>query len=179
VQPTHDEENEMILVSYDGSADARVAIERVAQLMPGRPVTIVTVWEPFVDALLRGGGMGFGLGIPGPYGDASEIDKSARDAAFAQAHDGAQRATAVGLVAQSRCAKRVGDIANTIIATADEVDADVIVVGTRGLSAAKSFLLGSVSHGVVQHADRAVLVVPSRALAERRRDHVHRDAVPA
>jgi nucleotide-binding universal stress UspA family protein len=169
----------MILVSYDGSADAQTAIDHVAELMPGGVVTVVTVWEPFVDALLRGGGMGFGLGIPGPYGDNSEIDRGARDAALAQARDGVQRATAVGLVAQPLSAKRVGDISSTILATAADVDADVIVVGTRGLSAAKSFLLGSVSHGVVEHADRAVLVVPSRALAERRRDSVDRDAVPA
>ena len=41
----------------------------------------------------------------------------------------------------------------------------------------KSFLLGSVSHEVVQHADRAVLVVPSSGLAAHRRDWVrHSDA---
>jgi hypothetical protein len=37
-------------------------------------------------------------------------------------------------------------------------------------------LLGSVSHSVVQHADRAVLVVPSHNVAERRRRSVDRDA---
>jgi hypothetical protein len=49
------------------------------------------------------------------------------------------------------------------------------VCGTRGRSGVQSFLLGSVSHQVVQHADRAVLVVPSLTLAEKRRS----SAVPA
>ena len=52
-------------------------------------------------------------------------------------------------------------------------------MGTRGLSGVKSFLLGSVSHAVVQHADRAVLVVPSPELSERRRERVDHDAAPA
>ena len=50
-----------------------------------------------------------------------------------------------------------------------ETDAGVVVMGTRGLSGVKSFLLGSVSHAVVQQADRTVLVTPAQAIAERRR----------
>jgi hypothetical protein len=48
------------------------------------------------------------------------------------------------------------------------VDADVILLGTRGLSGVKSLMLGSVSHAVLHHADRPVLVVPSADLAEER-----------
>jgi nucleotide-binding universal stress UspA family protein len=44
-------------------------------------------------------------------------------------------------------------------------DAETIVVGTRGRSGIKSMLLGSVSHAVLQHADRPVLVVPSEPVA--------------
>jgi nucleotide-binding universal stress UspA family protein len=169
----------MILVSYDGSADAQAAIDHVAQLMPGAQATVLTVWEPFVDALMRGGGMGLGLGVPGPYGDLEAIDAASREAALAHAGEGAERATATGLVAQARADRRIGDIPSTILAAAADVDADVIVLGTRGLGAVKSFLLGSVSHGVVQHADRAVLVVPALAVAEQRRHHVDHDTVPA
>ena len=50
------------------------------------------------------------------------------------------------------------------------VDAEAIVLGNRGLGHVKSFLLGSVSHAVLQHADRAVLIVPAPEEARERRE---------
>ena len=44
---------------------------------------------------------------------------------------------------------------------ADRTDADVIVVGSRGLGAVKRAILGSVSTRVVGEARRPVLVVPA------------------
>jgi nucleotide-binding universal stress UspA family protein len=56
----------------------------------------------------------------------------------------------------------------TIPSEADEVAADAIVLGTRGLTGLKSLMLGSVSHAILQHADRPVIVVPSPEVAARR-----------
>jgi nucleotide-binding universal stress UspA family protein len=61
--------------------------------------------------------------------------------------------------------------ADAILAEADAVDARVIVLGTRGLTGVKSVLLGSVSHAVLQHADRPVVVVPSAEVAKERAAH--------
>ena len=168
----------MILVSYDGSADAQAAIDRVAQLTPGVQATVLTVWEPFMDSLARKASPGMGLGMLGTfeYAQSEEIDARTRDAALATATEGAERATAAGLVATPQVESRAGDVATTILAVAEHADAEVIVMGTRGLSGVKAFLLGSVSHSVVQHADRPVLVVPSGDLAERRRSSVDSDA---
>jgi nucleotide-binding universal stress UspA family protein len=168
----------MILMSYDGSADAQAAIERAAKLMPGAEVTVLTVWEPYNDVLARSGSMGFGLGMSGAYGD-SEAAAAAGEAALATATEGAQRATAAGLVAHPHATSHHGGIPGAILAEATAVDADAIVLGTRGLGGVKSFLLGSVSHQVVQHADRAVLVVPSPAIAQHRREWAGEEAVPA
>ncbi|MEK3721251.1 universal stress protein [Paenibacillus sp. FSL H8-0034] len=54
---------------------------------------------------------------------------------------------------------RQGSPAQTILEYADEVHADLIVIGSRGLNAISEFILGSVSHNVVQHAKIPVLVV--------------------
>jgi nucleotide-binding universal stress UspA family protein len=169
----------MILMSYDGSADAQAAIARAAKLMPGAEVTVLTVWEAYLDTLARSGSMGFGLGMSGSYGDSEAIDAAAGEAALATATEGAQRATASGLVAHPRAVSQHGGVPSTILAEAAAVEADAIVMGTRGLSRVKSFLLGSISHEVVQHADRPVLVVPSPVIAQHRRDWAGEETVTA
>jgi len=55
---------------------------------------------------------------------------------------------------------REGPAARVIVAAAAEVNADLIVVGTRGLRGASRLLLGSVSSEVVLRAGRPVTVVP-------------------
>lgn len=155
----------MILLSYDGSADAVAALDRVAALMPGAEVTVVTVWDPQRH---YDGGHGPGLGVVGVYNPDRELEAAAEQAARECADGGAQRATEVGLVATARCEPREGGTARTLLATAAALDADLIVVGTRGRGGVASFMLGSVSHALVQQADRSVMVVPSARMAEQR-----------
>ncbi len=54
---------------------------------------------------------------------------------------------------------RAGDYANIILEVANTVDADIIVMGRRGLSNLKGFVTGSVSHKVSQRAECSVLTV--------------------
>jgi nucleotide-binding universal stress UspA family protein len=157
----------MILLSYDGSEDAKAAIDRAGALFPGQPATVLTVWEPFIAVLERSGA---GLGWGTTAFDPTEVDAASEQAAREAADEGVQRAKAAGLNAQPRVASRGVTIPSTIIDAAADVDADAIVMGTRGLSRLKSVLLGSVSGGVVQHADRPVVVIPSEETAEHRRE---------
>jgi nucleotide-binding universal stress UspA family protein len=54
---------------------------------------------------------------------------------------------------------RAGDYANSILEVANKVEADIIVMGRRGLSNLKGFVTGSVSHKVSQRAECSVLTV--------------------
>ena len=57
-----------------------------------------------------------------------------------------------------------GNPADEIVAYADSIDADLIVVGSRGRGAVAGALLGSVSQGVLSESRRPVLVVRGQPL---------------
>ena len=54
---------------------------------------------------------------------------------------------------------RQGDPADAILDVAEERDADLIVVGNKGMTGAKRFLLGSVPNKVSHHAPCSVLII--------------------
>lgn len=103
------------------------------------------------------------------------VDLAAEQAAavsFVHVADGASLPAAddaIALVAAAELARETGvdadvvvvsgDATNEIVAYADTIDADLIVVGSRGRNAVKGALLGSVSHGVLHEARRPVLIV--------------------
>ncbi len=159
----------MILICYDGSANAQAAIDRAGLLMPGSDATVLVIWETIVETLTRNGSLG--LGFIGDDGG-EDADAAIKKAALGTAEEGVQRATAAGLIAHPRIADRLDGIAAAILGVAGDVDADLIVLGTRGRSGVKSLVLGSVSYEVLHHADRAVLVVPSPSLAEHRHEWI-------
>ncbi len=155
----------MILLCYDGSEDARAAIRQAGKLLAGKPATVLTVWEPFIEVLTR---TSYGVVMPMGALDIGEIDKINRDGAQSRAEEGAELAREAGLDAAPRSCARVTTFAAAILEIAGEVDAAAIVVGSRGLTGVKSLLLGSVSHGLVHHADRTIIVVPSAEVAAAR-----------
>jgi nucleotide-binding universal stress UspA family protein len=54
---------------------------------------------------------------------------------------------------------KANDVAEEVLRTADKENIDTIVVGSRGISKAKTFLLGSVSYKVSHYARRPVVIV--------------------
>jgi nucleotide-binding universal stress UspA family protein len=155
----------MILIAYDGSPDARAAIASAGELYPGEPATVLVVWQPFLEVMAHSGA-GLGL-VPGMV-DFEAIDQANEQAARDRAFDGVELAREAGLNSQPRTRCQRTTIADAILEEADAVGASAVVVGTRGLRGVKSMLLGSVSHAVLQHADRPVVVVPSPKLADHR-----------
>ena len=149
----------MILICYDGSADANEAIARGAPLLRGQPATVLTVWSPYDAAA---------LGLSGGVEDMQESDDAGRLHAEHEAQEGARLATEAGFDAEPRTVEKRTTIADAILDEAATLEATAILMGSRGLTGVKSLLLGSVSHAVIQHADRTVIVVPSPAVAAAR-----------
>jgi nucleotide-binding universal stress UspA family protein len=163
----------MILICYDGSEDAKAAIAQAGALFDGQPAIVLTVWERFTDRLAR---TPAALGMVSGMGDTGDIDQATRKAAEETADEGAGLARQAGLDASPRIAERSFSISTAILGEADRANAGAIVLGSRGLGGVGSFFLGSVSHAVVQHADRAVVVIPSPAVAQRRNEQLRADA---
>jgi nucleotide-binding universal stress UspA family protein len=153
--------NGPILIAYDGSDDARHAIEHAAALRPGAETVVLYVRRPLE-------GLAAHLEGHPALEDVRGIDAAARDGAERLAAEGAEQARRAGLSAEPRVASAIDAAADAIVRVADELDANLIVIGSRGRGHIASLVLGSVSHHVVHQARRPVLVVPSPALAAAR-----------
>jgi len=140
-----------ILIATDGSPSAREAVEFGLELAADQhsAVTFVTV-APAVD-VIPVGGFGFIGSIP-------HVVDEHEDQPLDDAHEAAEDA---GVTAHQRLLK--GNPVDEIVAYADVIDAELIVVGSRGHGGLASALLGSVSRGVLRKARRPVLVVRSIA----------------
>jgi nucleotide-binding universal stress UspA family protein len=148
--------NKAILVCYDGSEDAQAAIEFVSRLVPGRGVVVVSVWEPFLSVYTGYAGW--------PITDEEPMKTSAERHAV----EGCERARAGKLKAIPLVVEADYGFARAILDAADDEDAELIVMGTRGLTGLRSMLLGSVSHDLAQQARRPVAIIPSQPLAKAR-----------
>ncbi len=150
-----------ILIAYDGSPDARHAIDRAAGLVGTQRAHIVYAREPLesVAAHLEGHELIEKVRLDGADRD---------DASERIAREGAEIARAAGFDATAEVISSTDDPADAIVAAADDLDASLIVVGSRGRRGLRSLLLGSVSHGVLHKARRPTLVIASPELAKLR-----------
>jgi nucleotide-binding universal stress UspA family protein len=150
-----------ILIGYDGSALARDAIARAGELLPGADAVVLTVAEPVRTWPDHDPGGVIGTTIARATGLVAELDEIAADVATKTAGEGAALACEAGLRATPLALP--GEPGLVIVETAAERDVSTIVLGARGLSAAKSVLLGSVSATVLHRCGRPVLIVPPPA----------------
>jgi nucleotide-binding universal stress UspA family protein len=136
-----------ILVATDGSGSAREAVEFGIELAEEHAAEVAFLHV--VPVLDRSFADGIGVPAAAPH-RIDELDRRPVEDALALAaeHDvDAEGELLAGLPADE------------IVAYADTIDADLIVVGSRGRGALATALLGSVSRGVLHEARRPVLVV--------------------
>jgi nucleotide-binding universal stress UspA family protein len=148
------------IVAYDGSDEARAAIETAVELFAGRRLIVVSVWEPGLAqamAPLRDPtGAGYPISTPA---EAAAIDEIQHDHAVGAADEGAGLARDLGARAEPLSVADEADVAETLAAIADEQDAAALVIGSRGLGRVKSSLFGSTSRELLRRTHRPVLIV--------------------
>jgi nucleotide-binding universal stress UspA family protein len=146
-----------ILIAYDGSGDAKAAIESAGALFPGRRAVVLSAWHS-----LAASAPASLLAIPAAVAAKAyaDLDNEAERQAVAQAEQGAAEARAAGLDARGRGELCIGQVWTAIVNAAEEEDAAAIVVGSRGRSGVTAAVMGSVSSGVAHHASRPVVVNP-------------------
>jgi nucleotide-binding universal stress UspA family protein len=64
---------------------------------------------------------------------------------------------------------RIGEVAEEVVGLAEELEVDLIVVGTRGRSVIRRALIGSISDSVLRHAHCPVVVARSQKTEDKRK----------
>src|SRR5262249_11017048 len=135
----------------DGSDEAKRAVDAAAALLGPRRAVVLDVGAPLTAAESVAS---LSSVVPG-----SAFEELNMAAAREQADAGAERARGVGVTAEAR-PEVAAPTWEDIVDVADEIDAAVIVLGSRGLTGARERFEGSVSHDIAEHAGRPVLIVP-------------------
>jgi nucleotide-binding universal stress UspA family protein len=149
-----------VLLAYDGSDHAKAAIERAGAVLRPGPAVVATAWTSFEDAAPAAL-----LAIPGDMvrEGTEALDDAGRETAEELAAEGAELARAAGFDAEPRAVRSKGPFFAALIHLADELDASAIVAGSRGRSALRAAVLGSVSTGLLHHTHRPELIVRDAA----------------
>ncbi|MDP9430618.1 MAG: universal stress protein, partial [Actinomycetota bacterium] len=149
--------NLRVLVGYDGSPSAVNAIEAAATLLPSATASILNLWEPpFTSPELR-------HRIYDRADNAESLGRLLETEGRAEAErlagNGVKLAHAAGWDAEPLVKRTFGGDGYQFARTAEELDADLMVVGSRGTGGMRASL-GSVSELVVHVSPVPVLVVP-------------------
>ncbi|ANS32036.1 universal stress protein UspA (plasmid) [Rhodococcus opacus] len=150
------------IVGYDGSRRASAAIDSGAALFPAAHGWITHLWTPpFADATIR-------RRLLSRARDANEltemVEREGRREAERLVAMGVTLARAAGWDAEPLLKKTLGAEGLSIARSAEELHADLVLVGSRGLGGTRA-LLGSVSDMVVHYSAKPVVVVPYPMLA--------------
>jgi nucleotide-binding universal stress UspA family protein len=140
-----------IVVGTDGSDTASEAVRQAAELASalGATVEIVSAYEPVSQARLREEAKAAPGDLQWMINPREDVDATLEEAAE----------MIRGAGAEVRTHARQGDPADALLDVAEEIGADVIIVGNKGMTGAKRFLLGSVPNKVSHHAPCSVLII--------------------
>jgi nucleotide-binding universal stress UspA family protein len=140
-----------IVVGTDGSETAAEAVRQAVDLakLSGAQLSIVSAYDPVSKRRLEGEQQGAPADVQHEIGPREDVNLVLDAAAAAAKNEGVDVQTHPVEAAPS----------DAILSVAEETSADLIVVGNKGMTGAKRFLLGSVPNNVSHHAPCSVIIV--------------------
>jgi nucleotide-binding universal stress UspA family protein len=149
--PREDSMFRSIVVGTDGSDTATQAVGQAVDLAKavGASVELVSAYAPVSDARLRAEKRDAPEDMQWAINPREDVDATLEAASSIAEQAGVNAHTYA----------RQGDPADAILDVAEEQKADLIVVGNKGMTGAKRFLLGSVPNKVSHHAPCSVLII--------------------
>jgi nucleotide-binding universal stress UspA family protein len=140
-----------IVVGTDGSETANEAVRQATELAKavGATIHLVSAFEPVGNQRLREERQQVPEDMSWMVNQREDVDATLKQAAESISEAGVQVETYA----------RQGDPADAILDVAEENNADLIVVGNKGMTGAKRFLLGSVPNKVSHHAPSSVMII--------------------
>jgi nucleotide-binding universal stress UspA family protein len=140
-----------IVVGTDGSDTAKEAVRQATELAKtlGSNIHLVSAYEPVPDSRLREERQEVPEDLQWMVNPREDVNTTLEDAAEEL------KKTGLGVEIHAR----EGDPADAILDVAEEQKADLIVVGNKGMTGAKRFLLGSVPNKVSHHAPCSVMII--------------------
>jgi nucleotide-binding universal stress UspA family protein len=140
-----------IVVGTDGSDTAAEALRQAIDLakLTGATLSIVSAYAPVSKRRIQGEQEGVPADIAHEIGPREDVNL-VLDAAAATAR-------AAGVEVRTHPVQ--DDPADAILNVAEEINADLIVVGNKGMTGARRYLLGSVPNNVSHHAPCSVIIV--------------------
>ena len=140
-----------MVVGTDGSETASKAVRHATELAQrlGAEVHLVSAYEPVSESRLREERAHLPGDVEWMVNPHEDVDQTLAAAAQGLRDAGVEVHTHA----------REGDPADAILDVAEEEQADLIVVGNKGMTGAKRFLLGSVPNKVSHHAPCSVMII--------------------
>jgi nucleotide-binding universal stress UspA family protein len=140
-----------MVVGTDGSDTAKEAVRQATDLAKslGATIHLVSAYEPVPEGRLREERQQVPDDLQWMVNPREDVSSTLEQAGDAIKEEGVTVETHA----------REGDPADAILDVAEEQNADLIVVGNKGMTGAKRFLLGSVPNKVSHHAPCSVMII--------------------
>jgi nucleotide-binding universal stress UspA family protein len=143
---------QQIVVGTDGSTGANVAVDAAIELarLTGARLHVVHAHRVATAAAT-------GAELAAPPVDIMEVNEAIHSEGQRICDHAIARADRAGVQAEAHCAG--GHAGEELLRVASAVSADLVVVGNRGMSGMRRFVLGSVPNKVAHHCPTSVLIV--------------------